>query len=68
MAETVYQVAGMTCNHCAGAVKAEVGEVPGVSQVRVDLAAGTVRVTSDTPPDDAAVRTAVTEAGYEVVP
>lgn len=65
--EIVYTVAGMTCGHCVGAVQAEVGEVPGVRKVRVDLASGAVSVTSDGPVDDAAVRAAVTEAGYEVV-
>jgi copper chaperone CopZ len=62
-----YTVAGMTCGHCAGAVSAEVSEVPGVRKVRVDLASGEMRVTSDEPVDDAAVRAAVTEAGYEVI-
>jgi copper chaperone CopZ len=57
----------MTCGHCVGAVSAEVSEVPGVSKVRVDLASGAVRITSDGPLDDAAVRAAVAEAGYEVV-
>jgi copper chaperone CopZ len=57
----------MTCGHCVGAVSAEVSEVPGVSKVRVDLASGAVSITSDGPLDDAAVRTAVAEAGYEVV-
>ncbi len=65
--EIVYTVAGMTCGHCAGALSAEVSEVPGVSRVRVDLASGAVSVTSDGPADDAAVRAAVAEAGYEVV-
>ena len=64
---SVYTVAGMTCGQCAGAVSAEVGDVPGVSKVRVDLASGAVSVTSDGPLDDAAVRAAVAEAGYEVV-
>jgi copper chaperone CopZ len=57
----------MTCGHCVGAVSAEVSEVPGVSKVRVDLASGAVSITSDGPLNDAAVRAAVAEAGYEVV-
>ena len=64
--DAVYRVAGMTCGQCAGAVSAEVGEVPGVTRVRVNLASGAVTVTSDSPLDDGAVRAAVAEAGYEV--
>ena len=61
-----YTVTGMTCSHCVDAVSAEVGQIPGVTDVKVDLAAGAVTVTSDQPADDAAVAAAVDEAGYEV--
>jgi copper ion binding protein len=67
MTTTTYAVKGMTCGHCVQAVSAEVGKVPGVTEVRVDLAAGAVTVTSDGPADEQAVRAAVDEAGYEVV-
>jgi len=63
---TAYTVAGMTCDHCVRAVSTEIGQVPGVRDVQVDLAAGQVTITSDGPVDDAAVRAAVDEAGYEV--
>jgi copper chaperone len=65
---TTYAVRGMTCSHCVSSVSAEIGELPGVTEVRVDLASGTVTVTSDQPLDSAVVRAAVDEAGdYEVV-
>ena len=60
-----FGVAGMSCEHCARAVRAEIGKLPGVTEVDVDVAAGTVRVTGEPVPDDAAVRDAVQEAGYE---
>jgi copper chaperone CopZ len=60
-----YPVDGMSCEHCVRAVTGEVGTLPGVTEVRVDLAAGTVTVTGD-PVDDAAVAAAVDEAGYAV--
>jgi copper ion binding protein len=63
---STYTVVGMTCGHCVNAVTEEVGQVPGVSAVEVDLATGGLVVTSDTPVDDTAVRAAVEEAGYEV--
>jgi copper chaperone len=67
MATATYDVTGMTCDHCVRAVEAEVSEVAGVTAVEVDLGAGRVRVTGDGTVDDAAVRAAVAEAGYEVV-
>ncbi|GAA4861187.1 MULTISPECIES: heavy-metal-associated domain-containing protein [Saccharopolyspora] len=65
--EITYTVTGMTCDHCASAVRSEVGEVPGVTGVAVDLPSGAVTVTSETTPDEDAVREAVAEAGYELV-
>jgi copper ion binding protein len=61
-----YTVTGMTCAHCVQAVSTEVGKLPGVTRVDVDLDSGRVDVTSDQPLDDEAVRAAVDEAGYEV--
>ena len=61
-----YTVTGMTCSHCVGAVSAEVGRIPGVTEVRVDLPTGVVTVTGERPVDDDAVAAAVDEAGYEV--
>jgi copper chaperone len=59
-------VTGMSCEHCATAVRAEVGKLPGVSEVDVDVAAGTVRVSGEPLPAEAALRQAIEEAGYEL--
>ena len=59
-------VTGMTCEHCARAVRDEVGQIPGVSAVDVDVAAGQVRITGSPLPEDWALRAAITEAGYQV--
>lgn len=67
MASTTYQVQGMTCGHCVSSVSAEVGRIDGVTDVSVDLRSGAVTVVSEAPVDDALVREAVEEAGYEVV-
>ncbi|TYB99917.1 heavy-metal-associated domain-containing protein [Micromonospora sp. WP24] len=67
MVTTTYQVQGMTCGHCVSAVSAEVGAVAGVSDVQVDLATGQVTVNSDSPLEISAVRSAVDEAGYDLV-
>lgn len=60
-----YNVTGMSCEHCVAAVTAEVGELPGVSGVEVDLDSGAVLVRgSDV--DGEAVRVAVEAAGYSL--
>lgn len=61
-----YQVTGMSCDHCVNAVKSEVGQLPGVTDVDVDLAAGSVTVTSDGPVDEGKFAEAIDEAGFEV--
>jgi copper ion binding protein len=62
-----YTVSGMTCSHCVSSVTEEVTKIPGVTDVKVDLASGAVTITSDTPVEDTAVKAAVDEAGYELV-
>ncbi|MFH8485615.1 heavy-metal-associated domain-containing protein [Streptomyces longisporoflavus] len=66
-ATTVYEVTGMTCGHCEGAVSSEISEIAGVSSVKAVAATGQVTVVSDAPLDEADVRAAVDEAGYELV-
>ena len=59
-------VTGMSCDHCASAIRAQLGKLPGVTGVDVDVTAGTVRVSGDPLPGDASLREAVEEAGYEL--
>jgi len=66
MASTVITVTGMTCSHCVNAVQSEIGQLPGVSGVDVDLGTGAVTVTADPLPDSDALRKAVDEAGYQI--
>ncbi|MBF4996646.1 heavy-metal-associated domain-containing protein [Nocardia sp. BSTN01] len=66
MNETVYSVAGMTCGHCAGAVSRALTTLDGVEAVDVDVDAGRVTVRSSAPLPVDSVRTAVTDAGYEL--
>ena len=68
MSTSTYTVTGMTCSHCVASVTEEITELPGVSDVKVDLDTGAVAVTSDTPLETDAVRAAVEEAGYELAP
>lgn len=61
-----YTVSGMTCGHCVASVKEELSELEGVSSVDVDLSSGRVEVEGEGFTDEA-VRSAVAEAGYEIV-
>ncbi|MFJ9536948.1 heavy-metal-associated domain-containing protein [Streptomyces sp. NPDC101225] len=65
MARKQYLVTGMSCQHCAASITEEVSQVPGVAEVNVDIAAGSVSV-DGTDLDDARLRAAIVEAGYEV--
>ena len=66
MSTATYTVTGMTCEHCVKSVTEEIGELPGVQGVQVDLPTGAVTVTNDQPLDAGAVRSAVEEAGYQL--
>jgi copper chaperone len=59
-----YTVSGMSCGHCEAAVKEEVSEVEGVESVDVDLATKLVVVRGEEL-DDAAIRAAIDDAGYD---
>ena len=61
-----YTVTGMTCGHCATSITEEIGAIDGVTDVVVDLPTGAVTVTSTRPLDQAHVRAAVEEAGYQL--
>ena len=60
----VYIVPGMSCDHCAAAVIEEISALPGVAAVTVDLETKRVEVRAAAI-DDAAIRVAIEEAGYE---
>ena len=65
MSETVtYSVPAIHCAHCAMSIREEVSEVEGVDDVAVDLDTKVVTV-SGSDLDDAALRAAIEEAGYE---
>ena len=59
-----HDVVGMTCDHCARAVRTEVGAIEGVTDVDVDVIRGVVRVTAEQSVPTSALREAVEEAGY----
>lgn len=63
--ETVIKVEGMMCGHCKARVEKTCKDVPGTVDAVVDLQAKTVTVTGSA--DAAALKKAITDAGYEVI-
>jgi copper chaperone len=59
-------VTGMSCGHCATSIREEVGNIPGVKTVDVDLNTGEVIVDSETRIEAVALKHAVEEAGYQL--
>jgi copper chaperone CopZ len=62
--EHTYTVLAMHCGNCTAAVEREVAQVDGVESVAADLESKLV-VVRGAGVDDAAVRAAIAEAGYD---
>ena len=60
----VFQVSGMSCQHCVRAVTRAVQDVDPDAEVRIDLPAGRVEVQSTEA--SPALQDAIREAGYTV--
>jgi len=58
-----YLVPAISCDHCKAAIEGEVQTVEGVTAAVVDVGATSVTVSGG---DDAAIRAAIDEAGYDV--
>jgi len=58
-------IEGMSCKHCVMHVKTALEGVPGVASAEVDLASKSAAVSGEGL-DDAALKAAVSEAGYSV--
>lgn len=68
--EASFLVSGMTCGHCVSSVTEEVGAIDGVVNVSVDLnteGASRVTVQATRPISADALRTAIADAGYDLV-
>lgn len=59
-----FQVQGMSCGHCVGAVTQAVKSVDPAAEVKVDLASGKVEVRSDG--ERSAIASAIEAEGYKV--
>jgi copper chaperone len=63
--QRTYTVPAIHCGHCQNAIETEVGQVPGVERVAVDIETKRVTVEGDAPEE--AVLAAINEAGYDEV-
>jgi sulfite exporter TauE/SafE/copper chaperone CopZ len=63
---TVIPVAGMTCRSCEVRINRYVGRLPGVEHVSASAVRGRVEIESSAPLSSAALRGAISAAGYEV--
>lgn len=61
------KIEGMMCTHCSGRVKKALEDLPGVLSAEVSHESGTAVVTLSTPVDDATLKKAVEDQGYQVV-
>lgn len=59
---TELNISGMSCGHCVKAVEGALKSVPGVEDVRVDLAGGKATVQGSA--EEGALIAAVAEEGY----
>ncbi len=66
--KATYRIEGMTCAHCVRAVTEALESVNGVESAMVDLESGLASITSKTPIDLEALRSAVEEEGYGIAP
>lgn len=67
METKVYEVKGMSCNHCKHAVESALLEIQGISKAAVNLKKGEVSVEFSAPVSVETMVAAVDDAGYELV-
>ena len=65
--KTVLQIEGMSCVHCAQHVKEALEAVAGVKSAEVNLAGKNATIEHGEKTSLAALKAAVTEAGYEAL-
>lgn len=66
MAERVYSVPDVSCDHCVSAITRELAQIGGVQNVQVDLQQKKVTVVSDDTVADERIREGIDEAGFDI--
>lgn len=62
----VLKVEGMSCGHCVKSIETSVGELNGVSAVKVDLATKEVTVEFDNETTIEQIKETIEDQGYDV--
>ncbi|HRR40328.1 MAG TPA: heavy-metal-associated domain-containing protein [Syntrophales bacterium] len=60
------KIEGMSCQHCVKAVTKALEAIPGVTDVKVDLARGEASFEEAQPVDDQTLRERIRKAGYRL--
>jgi copper chaperone CopZ len=60
-------IEGMTCGHCASHVEEALKEVSGIKSAKVDLKGKVAVIELEQSVEDAKIKAAVEDAGYEAV-
>ncbi|WP_203248027.1 copper chaperone CopZ [Sporosarcina beigongshangi] len=63
----ILKVEGMSCNHCVNSIETSVGELTGVSAVKVDLSSKEVAVEFDGAATLAQIKETIEDQGYDLV-
>lgn len=61
------KIEGMSCEHCVNHVTEALTELHGVKKVDVNLSAGRAVIETEGEVEDKAIKTAISEVGYEVL-
>ena len=62
----ILKVEGMSCNHCVNSIETSVGELTGVSTVKVDLDNKEVAVEFDNDAALAQIKETIEDQGYDL--
>lgn len=62
---TTIKIQGMSCQHCVGSTRKALEEIPGISNVQINLEKG--EATFDGKVDSQTVKEAITRIGFEVI-
>lgn len=63
----VLKVDGMSCGHCVSSIETSVGELAGVSAVKVDLGTKEVAVEFDGAATLAQIKETIEDQGYDLI-
>ncbi|MEK5037390.1 copper chaperone CopZ [Sporosarcina sp. FSL K6-3457] len=62
----ILKVEGMSCNHCVNSIETSVGELTGVSSVKVDLGSKEVAVEFDGAATLAQIKETIEDQGFDL--